>query len=104
MSPKLTAALIVGGLITLVAVLDWRDRQRSTANRDQPEPVPRPQQYPTEEQHRSTEQRFWRRQTGLGVGALLLTFGAVVAAAFTWRATQGQLQELRSEQRPWVYA
>ncbi len=98
----LTTALIVGALIALVAVLDWRDRHRTVANRDRP--APHPQQYPNEEQHRATEQRYWRWQTRLGTGALLFAAGAVIAAAFTWNATQGQLEVLRSEQRPWVYA
>jgi hypothetical protein len=100
--PTIIGALILPFLLLLLVALDWRDRRRKAANRDQP--LPRPQEYPNPEQYRSAELRYWRSQNRLGVGALVFAACAVIAAAFTWLATQGQLEVLRSEQRPWIYA
>jgi hypothetical protein len=105
MTPRIVVAfLVIGVLIGLVVALDWRDRRRTTGDRDQPTPILRDQEYPKENQRRAAEMHYWRWQNRLGAGALVFAAGAVIAAAFTWHATQGQLEELRSEQRPGVYA
>jgi hypothetical protein len=103
-NPKITACLIIGTLIGLIVVLNYRDQRRNRVGRVQEVPMPRDPEYPSVEQHRAAELGFFRWQIRLGVVTLLFAAGAVAAAVFTWQATQGQLEVLRSEQRPWIYA
>jgi hypothetical protein len=88
--------IILGGL-ALTIWLDRRDQQRKTTPETGVSSMTL--QPPSEEEHRSHREQHWRRQLMIEWGTLISAVLAFLAAAYSAWIFQGQLKEMRDQDR-----